>query len=414
MKILIAGLSVRAMVESAVHSGYPVVALDAFGDQDLQSLAESRSLHHDFGTRYNMRSLYKASRLLDFDALAYTSNLENHPDTLQRIAGKRPIIGNPPETVRSVRCWETLSAGLRRAGFSIPDTIFPDEDRDADTRRRWIVKPVKSGGGHGVKYLRVPASSDNDHILQEFLPGKPCSASFVANGTECVLIGVTEQLVGVGLFGAKHFRYCGNVLPLSDCLAARHSSSILEQLRELATFLTSRYGLRGVNGIDFILNDDRVCLIEVNPRYSASMELIEEAYMLPVFHVHAQAVLHGRLPEFRLESVLSPHQYLGKAILFASRNAVAPECKGWLDRAVRDIPASGERLRTGNPICTILANGTTYEDTIAGLSTQAELLKEEIYGKADFDPRNRTLHQTRNRHLHGEGRDGLSRSSQRD
>jgi predicted ATP-grasp superfamily ATP-dependent carboligase len=39
MKILVAGVSVRAMVESAIRSGYLILALDAFGDRDLRVLA---------------------------------------------------------------------------------------------------------------------------------------------------------------------------------------------------------------------------------------------------------------------------------------------------------------------------------------------------------------------------------------
>ena len=89
MKILIVGVSVRAMAASAVGSGYPVLALDAFGDQDLKSIAESYGLHRDFHMRYGPEALYRASRGLSYDAVAYTSNLENHPGIIKRIAGGR-------------------------------------------------------------------------------------------------------------------------------------------------------------------------------------------------------------------------------------------------------------------------------------------------------------------------------------
>jgi hypothetical protein len=80
------------MIESAVHSKYPVIALDAYGDQDLKLLAESYSLHHDFNSRYSPDALYKASRHLSYDAISYTSNLENHPNILRRTAGERRTI----------------------------------------------------------------------------------------------------------------------------------------------------------------------------------------------------------------------------------------------------------------------------------------------------------------------------------
>ena len=39
-RILLAGVSTRALAESAVRAGYRVVAVDAFGDADLRAVAE--------------------------------------------------------------------------------------------------------------------------------------------------------------------------------------------------------------------------------------------------------------------------------------------------------------------------------------------------------------------------------------
>jgi predicted ATP-grasp superfamily ATP-dependent carboligase len=50
-----------------------------------------------------------------------------------------------------------------------------------------------------------------------------------------------------------------------------------------------------------------------------------------------------------------------------------------LDSGARDIPAPGENLHKGNPICTVLANRPTYNETRAELIQRAALLKEAIY-----------------------------------
>jgi predicted ATP-grasp superfamily ATP-dependent carboligase len=380
MKILIVGLSVRAMAESAVHSGYPVVALDAFGDQDLRTLAEVHSLHHDLHASYSPLALYRASRQIDFDAVAYTSSLENHPEILRRLAGSRRIIGNPPSVIQSVRQWPTLFARLRRARFRVPDTMIAGGNRKISRGRRWLVKPLLSGGGHGISFLQGVKSPGSRFMLQEFVPGKPCSASFVANGQECVVLGITEQLIGTRPFGSHGFRYCGNILPLPEALNPETGKSVLEQVNRLAAFVTRQYGLTGVNGIDFILNEDHVCLTEVNPRYSASMELIEQAYGLPVFHLHVQSVLNGRLPGFKLEARLKRRGFSAKAILFAEQEACAPDTRNWQAEGIRDIPAAGEKLPRGGPICTILVSRPTYDETFTGLIRQAAVIKERVYG----------------------------------
>jgi predicted ATP-grasp superfamily ATP-dependent carboligase len=403
LKILIVGVSVRAIVDSAVHSGYPIVALDAFGDLDLRARAESYSLHHDFHTPYSSSALYASSRNLSFDALSYTSNLENHAETLSSFAAKHKIIGNSPEVIKAVRCWANLFANLERAGFSVPKTIFSWDKEKVDYGRRWLIKPTLSGGGQGIAWLQTERFPSDSFMLQEYIPGKSCSASFVANGRESVLIGVAEQLVGVSQFGSQGFRYCGNILPFPEVLDHDTGTTILEKVRNLTTFLTREYCLTGVNGIDFIISDNRIYLTEVNPRYSASMELIEQAYGLPVFHLHVQAVLEGRLPKLELEPLLKSGQFYGKGILYAENDVTVPDTQGWQARCIRDVPATGEKIPMGGPVCTIFADCPNYSLTIGELISRAGILREEIYGQAEFNFDNRTLYQTRHRNLNREG-----------
>jgi uncharacterized protein len=272
-----------------------------------------------------------------------------------------------------------LFANLRQAGFWVPETIVAGADREIDPGRSWLVKPVLSGGGHGIEFLQESELPGDQRILQEYIPGKSCSASFVSNGYECIVIGITEQLIGMEQFGSKGFRYCGNILPLPDSLSADRGKAILEQVTKLAAFLTREYGLTGVNGFDFILKGDRVFMTEVNPRYSASMELIEHAYELPLFQLHAEAALNGKLPDFSLESALKSNRFFGKAIIFAEKSTIVPDTSGWLNKTFRDIPVRGEALYAGNPICTLLNSGQTYEDVLNGLISRGAMLKEEIY-----------------------------------
>jgi predicted ATP-grasp superfamily ATP-dependent carboligase len=380
MIILMVGLSVRTMVESAVNSGYSVIALDAFGDQDTKALAKSYSLSRDFHIPYSPEALLEASNHFAFDCVAYTANMENHPGILELISRDAPIIGNTPSSVRAVRSWLELFADLRGAGFSVPETIIAASGFRMDPSRRWLAKPLLSGGGHGIDFFPGEKVLKDRHLLQEYIPGKPCSACFLADGHHCVVLGITEQMVGMPQFRCQGFSYCGNLLPLPELLIPGTESAIIKQIRRIAEFLTRRYGLVGLNGIDFILVGDQVYTIEVNPRYSASMELIEKAYGLPMFHLHVEAALHGTLPEFRLEDQITESSFFGKAILFADRTAIAPDIQNWAARSIRDIPMPGDKLHAGNPICTMLTMQSTYEKAFDDLVTKAVLLEKEIYG----------------------------------
>jgi len=397
MKVLLAGVSVRSIAQSAAASGYPVVALDAFGDQDLRAVAETHTVRP-----YSAAALVAAAGALTYDALAYTSSLENHPEAVRGLAGSRPVLGNPPEVLRRVRNAPELFALLRAAGFRAPKTVVRIARR---SRRRWLAKPASSGGGHGVKFFDRGRRPAGGRFLQEYIPGKPFSASFVANGHEAVLIGIAEQLIGRPVLGARGFRYCGSILPLPAAREAGRGGVILRQVRSLAGFLTRECGLRGVNGIDCILRGDEVWPIEVNPRYSASMELIERAYRLPVFQIHALAAGAGTLPLFSLESKLLQGGYWGKGILFAETDAAAPDTRPWPGLDIRDIPAPGESFRKGAPVCTILADGRTRREALSTLTSRAGMLKREIYDKGFAHYR--AFHRAGSRHLGRKGPAGI-------
>jgi predicted ATP-grasp superfamily ATP-dependent carboligase len=98
---------------------------------------------------------------------------------------------------------------------------------------------------------------------------------------------VSRQLVGDDAFGAAGYRYCGNILePAGD-------AALVDRACTLARAAAEEFGLVGVNGIDFVARAGVPYAIEVNPRWSSSMELVERAYGFPVFEAHAAACADG-------------------------------------------------------------------------------------------------------------------------
>jgi len=193
-----------------------------------------------------------------------------------------------------------------------------------------------------------------------------------------VVIGVTEQIIGREELGAKGYRWCGNILPLK--LEASKKDGFIGVIEKMAARLTHRFGLRGVNGVDLVIAQGRdgepsPFLVEVNPRYSASMEMVDRAYGLNVFSAHLDA-LEGRLPAFSLAEHLEG-PYLGKGIVFAHKTVTMPETKNWVKRGRRDIPCPGERIDAGHPICTVLAEGEERETCLKNLLASVEDVRWE-------------------------------------
>lgn len=378
MRILVIGLSTRAIAESAVRGGHQVVTLDYFGDRDQQALVENHALLRDFALPFSAEGLLMASRHLDFEAVVYVSNLENHPEVVEELARGRVLLGNTPAVLRQVRDWRTLRAFCREEGILCPTMLLPGEEQEADPTVHWLRKPVRSGGGHGIRpWTGEPL--DRAHVLQAYVEGLATSAAFVADGRRCVVIGLTEQLIGRREMGARRFMWCGNILPLA--LRPTEGTALLKDVERMAAWLTRRFGLRGVNGIDLVVVDSlegrpRPFLVEVNPRYTASMELVEWAYGLNVFSLHLEAMT-GRLPDFSVVQHLHG-PYFGKGIVYARRTVTVPDTEKWPQQGRRDVPFPGERIKAGHPVCTVLAVGETREMCWNHLVMAAEAVRREM------------------------------------
>jgi uncharacterized protein len=339
VRVLIAGLTTRALAESAVRAGATIVSVDYFGDLDQARVCETHSLR-ERGLSYSATAILEVARELAYDAVAYCGGLENHPSVVAELARDRVLLGNSPDTLRRVRDPGDLLRFLAARGFEVPDTRGPSDSLPASGR--WLLKPMRGGGGQGVRHWtgQPPTGSQ---IVQGLIDGVSGSASFVADGHRSVVLGWTEQLRA-----PRGFRYAGNIMPLAGSAAAR------AEVDAIADALAREYGLRGLNGLDFVLRDGRPVTLEVNPRYSASMELFERATSASVFELHV-AACEGTLPD----GFEAPSGVWGKQIVYASRTVVTPDTTAWLDQGIRDIPHPGEVIRAGHPICTVFAAGST-------------------------------------------------------
>jgi len=273
-------------------------------------------------------------------------------------------MGNTSAVLRNVRNPVRLMRALVRRGLPVPESRG-SAPASAAPVRRWLLKPRRSGGGHGTVVWRPGQPVTRRHYLQERIAGVPGSILFIADGRTAVPLGLSRQLVGLREFGATGFRYCGSLLASATPVFAAQPA-LLARATALASAVTQEFGLRGLNGIDFVARQGVPFPIEVNPRYAASMELIERATGVSLFGLHVGACA-GRLG--MAPSV--PTRVYGKAVVYARRDIVVPDPKTWRVTDLADIPHPGERIGRGHPICTVLAEADDADACVAALVRSA-------------------------------------------
>jgi predicted ATP-grasp superfamily ATP-dependent carboligase len=242
---------------------------------------------------------------------------------------------------------------LAAAGLPTPRLVPPGDPCPAFGR--WLRKPLRSASGHGVRFAEPGEAASPFHYFQEFIDGPPMSAIFVGD----TLFGVTEQLVGEPWLHAGGFAYCGTVGPAEPPAG----------VAELCRVLVAAFGLRGVWGLDFVRRDGVPYPVEVNPRYTAAVEVLE--------HGLGRGVFGGGLAATR-----SGAGAVGKAVYFAPHRVTFPSAGPWdadlagdFDPwklpAFADIPEPGTGCEPGQPVLTVFAAGSSPADCRDRLQSRA-------------------------------------------
>lgn len=399
-RAVLAGVAIRPLAQSAARAGVRVVSVDRFGDRDHRRAVPNLSLRRDDpdgpGT---LRRMVELAAAVEAPEVAYGASFENHPGLVGRLARGRRLLGNPPAVLRGVRHPRRLREALRDAGLPALPIRLPDDTPPAGAEDgRWIRKPLRGGGGRGVRPWRAGEAIGDGAYLQLRADGRPVAALFVADGTRSRLLGLAEMLAGRPAFGADGFTYCGNVtavaaggstgpdarppgrLPAGSAGAGatdaggsgpapRHE--LEARAAVLADVLTRRFGLAGLNGVDAVLADGTLWPLEVNPRVTASMELLERGGALSLYRAHRAACLGdlGELP--RPAGVPASPAVLGKAVLRARRSGPAPDLERLDGLEVADVPEPGERVEAGAPLCTVFASAGSRDGCLAALEAAA-------------------------------------------
>jgi predicted ATP-grasp superfamily ATP-dependent carboligase len=373
--LLLFGASTRAAAFSALRAGLRPWCCDLFADADLQARCPVTRLRG----RYPQGFL----DLIDADVPGpwmYTGGLENWPALVGRMARRRRLWGNDAQTLRRIRSPREWTRAVRSAGLPAPDCLLSAPDRGG--LGPWLLKPLRGAGGARIQFWDREAALDKKLFLQRYIEGEPWAVLFASIDGQAHLLGVTRQLVGEPWLHAPAFGYCGSVGPLSL------SPQTCQQLALLGNVLTCSFGLRGLFGVDGVVRGDDFYPVEINPRYTASVEVVECTTGLSAIAWHRQAFAPTAPPTRPGES----SRIIGKAILFAREETTFPADGPWRAAVYAtsllgqtphyaDIPRSGERLAVGRPVLTFFAQADSLSACLDALRRTAGELDQRLFDR---------------------------------
>lgn len=369
MDLLLVAQSARMLAQSAARVGHRACAIDGFGDADTR-----RHAAHCLALAAGPQGFDGAELLQAADRLAppggdcglvYGSGIDTRPELVEKLARGRKLFGNSPATLRRANNPREFFRLLDRLAIPYPATRFaPPACLDG-----WLVKPGCGEGGKGVGFAAKNRPAPADAYYQRHIPGEALSVLFIADGQEARVIGCNTQWTASHDLG-QPFLFAGAV-NRAELDAAQRAS-----LADHAGKLTAALGLVGLNSLDFMVEAGICRVLELNPRPSATMALYDEDFDAGLLAAHV-AACRGRLPTVR------PGPARALRIVYAPQPLTIRGGFRW-PVACADIPHPGTAINTGEPLCSLLAQGGDRDAVEALLKTQeAELLRGLLPAKAD-------------------------------
>ena len=403
--IIVVGASARAAAFSALRAGMRPYAIDLFADCDLADVCPAVKIKRypdDFE-----QELAKAPQA----PWIYTGGLENHPDLVERMSALRPLYGNGADVLRKIRNPELLAACLSQAdsNFEVPE--IRTSPPPPGSKKKWLRKPKRSSAGLGIRIAEAaerPRAEENFYY-QQHVSGVGTSAVFLANqksselltplespdpsakafvvNRACEFLGVTEQQSGVADLPEEPFLYAGSAIIGRRLDVDEDYGEWLEELGEL---LTRAFGLRGLFNLDLVGD---YWLLEVNPRYSASVEVLEHCGGKNLLAMHFAAFD----PSFQGENncwVPKRPSHVAKRIVYATGDClVTPELhrlrKAWnverLLPSLADVPHLGDRILRCQPVATVIAEGCSDDEVQSLLNERVTAVRQTLVPEKEND-----------------------------
>ena len=238
-----------------------------------------------------------------------------------------PIFGTSADMVDAAEDRERFDAILEECEIKRPNgsTVFTTEEAVATANELSypvLVRPSYVLGGQGmaivyndqemVEYMRIINLVEQEHpiLVDKYLRGVELEVDAVCDGKDILIPGIMEHLERAGV-------HSGDSISIFPAYIPNHvRDTIVEYTRRLALSLH----VIGLVNIQFILFNDEVYVIEVNPRSSRTVPYISKVTGIPIVDVATEIMLGGSLSDFNYGTGLYaryPWVYAIKAPVFS-------------------------------------------------------------------------------------------------
>ncbi len=374
--ILVVGANTRPVACSLNRIGVNVYSADHFGCEDIRhcvkdynSILSTKPFESSgyFSKKFSRdRIKHIASEFIDIaDHIICCSGADPQQFPKNKILGNKDV----SKVENKYKLYKTLKKKFD-GSFNLPETFQVSDQHDAMEvaytypEKEFLLKPLKGSGGIGIiKLTDEELTLDyNEVLLQEIVKGHDISTSVISSGDEARTLLASWQLIGKKNLGQLElYGYCGNLAPYNMVNLKTETN-----LNDISEEVMLELGLVGSNGLDMIINDEGIYVIEVNPRIQGTFEVIESSLGINMAETHMNACNGTIIESFK------PERFAIKMIVFAKKRSIV----GDIDTTgVYDLPAKNVIIERGEPVASIVSSGKILEDVVY----KGKVLVDSVY-----------------------------------
>ncbi|OUP04330.1 carbamoyl phosphate synthase large subunit [Anaerofilum sp. An201] len=231
---------------------------------------------------------------------------------LQKLGVK--ILGTSADAIDEAEDRERFDALLERCGIPRPagDTVFTCDEALAVAGRLGypvLLRPSYVLGGQNMiiayneadvrEYMAIITSHEleNPVLVDKYLTGVECEVDAICDGEEFLIPGIMEHIERAGIHSGDSI----SVYP-PQTLKQKIKGTLVDYTGRLARALK----VVGLVNIQYVVHNDQVYVIEVNPRSSRTVPYISKVTGVPVVALAVRCLLGEKLADMGFGTGLYP------------------------------------------------------------------------------------------------------------
>lgn len=224
------------------------------------------------------------------------------------------ILGTAAEDVDAAEDRERFDEILQQCEIPRPkgDTVFTCEEALAVAERLKypvLVRPSYVLGGQGMQiafsdndikeFMAIINRVEQEHpiLVDKYMMGREVEVDAVCDGEDVFIPGIMEHMERAGVHSGDSI----SVYP-PQTVEQKHRDTIVDYTKRLAKALH----VKGMINIQFIIYEDGVYVIEVNPRSSRTVPYISKVTGVPIVELATRAILGEKIKDMGYGTGLYP------------------------------------------------------------------------------------------------------------